>query len=250
MIEALLPSGEIITADELQEMSYGARESIRIGLACPRCRADAYFIREARNGRRACFGARPHLEVCELASIGTEDGGGAALDEVDERINAGDVFRLEPNRSNAIRHVRHDSTLPPGTGSAVRYTGRGSGPARMSSLSMDRLLRQLALREGFRRSNTTLILSDDTRGRVKTLCRHVSEVEDRDVGRRRIYWGTIRFPRPRPDGGAWLNTGTRLSPSVAIDPDVLHDLLQAKGLEDVDDLSGSYFAVVASPSGY
>jgi hypothetical protein len=181
------------------------------------------------------------------------DGGGAALDETDERINAGDIFQLEPNRSGNIRHVRHDPALPSGTGSAVRYTRRGSGMARVSSLSMDRLLRQLALREGFRRSNTTLILSDDTRGRVKTLCRHVAEVDDHDVGRRRIYWGTIRFPRPRDDGGAWLNTGSRLSPSVSIGPTDLHGLMEAKGLDDIDDLSGSYFAVVghlrSGPSG-
>jgi len=241
MNEALLRSGAIVTADELQEMPYAAREKIRGDLVCPSCRADAYFIREARNGRRACFGARPHGEDCELASVGTDDGGGAALDETDERINAGDVFQLEPNRSSNIRHVHHDPTLEPGTGSAVRYTRRGSSIARISSLSMDRLLRQLALREGFRRSNTMLILPDDTRGRVKTLCTHMTDAVTRDVGRRRIYWGTIRFPRLRPDG-AWLNTGRRISPSISIGQADLNALLQAKGLEDVDDLSGSYFA--------
>lgn len=244
MHEALLRSSHsVVNADDFSLLSYAERTALRGDLACPSCRADAYFIREARNGRRACFGARPHDEDCELASLATEDGGSAALDETDERINAGDVFRLEPNRARAIRHVEHDPTRPPGSGNAVRYTRTGSGYRRVSSLSMDRLLRQLALRPAFRTSRTMLELPDGSRGTVRTVCKHANDVTERDLGKRnRIYWGTILFPAMRDDGGAWLNTGSRRTLTVTIGSENLELLAEAKDLEYIDDLSGSFFA--------
>jgi hypothetical protein len=234
--------GALITADDFAALPGGERTSFRALLLCPVCGADAYFIREARNGRRACFGARPHQEGCELASIVTENGGYAALDETDERINAGDEFRLEPNRLRTIRHVAHDPSGSPGTGSAVRYVGRGPSRARVSSMSLDRLLRQLATQPTFSKSKTILVLPDDSRGRVKTVCRHVGGLSDRDANKRRIYWGTIRFPKSIDGGGAWLNTGSRATPSVLIKGDHLESVLISKHIPELDDLSGAFFA--------
>lgn len=237
-------NGAVWDAEEFAALSSGERNALRETLICTGCGADAYFIREARNGRRACFGARPHREVCELASFVTDDGGGAPLDEVDELINAGDIFRIDPNRGRAIRHVRHDPTAPtsPG-GSAVRYTRRGQGIVRQSSMGLGRLLRQLVMREPFRRSQTLLIMSDDTRQTVKSGCVHISEIEDKHRNRLRVYWGTIRFPRPKEDGGAWLNTGIG-SPSIVIEEDELATLLERSGIKELEDLSGSFFAIM------
>lgn len=237
-------TGAVWDAEEFAALRSGEREALRETLICTACGADAYFIREARNGRRACFGARPHRDDCELASFATEDGGGAPLDEVDELINAGDVFRIDPNRERTIRHVRHDpSAQASSSGSAVRYTGRGRGQVRQSSMGVGRLLRQLVKREPFRRSQTLLIMSDDSRQTVKSGCVHLSEIEDKHKNRLRVYWGTIRFPRPKDGGGAWLNTGWG-SPTIVINQDELVTLLQRSGMEELDDLSGSFFAVM------
>jgi hypothetical protein len=237
-------SGGIWDAEDFAALSSGERDALRETLVCTACGADAYFIREARNGRRACFGARPHRDDCELASFVTDDGGGAPLDEVDELINAGDIFRIDPNRGRTIRHVRHDPTAPPSSGgSAVRYVRRGRGNVRQSSMGLGRLLRQLVLREPFRRSQTLLIMSDDSRQTVKSGCVHLSEIEDKHKNRLRVYWGTIRFPRSKEDGGAWLNTG-RGSPTIVIEEDELATLLERSGLDDLDDLSGSFFAIM------
>lgn len=237
--------GVVYDAEHFAALPAHEREGLRDSLMCTGCGADAYFIRQARNGRRACFGARPHGEDCELASLSTEDGGSASLDEVDERLNAGDVFRIDANRVRSIRHVRHDPGQEPSTtGSAVRYTGRGKGTARVSSMNLDRLLRQLVLREKFRRSKVLLIMPDDSRQTVRSGCVHMSELEDKHFNRLRIYWGVIRFPRPKDGGGAWLNTGSRGSPTVVIEQLQLEDLLERKGLTDLDDLSGSYFAMM------
>ena len=246
--------GTIYTADAFAALPSGQRQTLRETLVCTACGADAYFIREARNGRRACFGARPHEEGCELASIATEDGGSGALDEVDEQINAGDIFRIEPARVRLVRHARHDPLeADRREGAAVRYTGRGRGGRRTSSMGIDRLLRQLVLRESFRDSRTMLILSDDTQHSVRKGCVHIHDIEDNHLNKLRVYWGVIRFPRPKPGGGAWLNTGSRLTPSLVIEEDDLLSLLDRKGMSDLEDLSGSYFAIMGrlrqGPSG-
>ena len=82
MHEALLrSSNSIVTADDFAAFEFAERTKLRGYLVCVGCGADAYFVREARNGRRACFGSSPHRPDCELASLLTEDGGSAKLDE-------------------------------------------------------------------------------------------------------------------------------------------------------------------------
>jgi hypothetical protein len=235
-------TGAVYMADQFALLNPADRQRLRELLICTGCGADTYFIREARNGRRACFGARPHAEDCELASSITEDGGSAALDEVDERLNAGDVFRIDPSRERTVRHVSHDPNAPALVGgAAVRFTRRGKGTARMSSMSLMRLLRQLVLRTSFRRSQTLLVMQDDSRQSVRSGCVHLTEIEDKHRNRVRVYWGTIRFPRPKDGGGAWLNTGWG-SPTIVVEQEALESLLERSGLEDLEDLSGSFFA--------
>lgn len=237
-----LATGLVYWADDFADLAASERDYLRESLVCTGCGADAYFVRAARNGRRACFGARPHHEDCQLASLATENGGTASLDEVDERINAGDIFRIDPDRPRPIRHVDDDPTAHGRhAGAAVRYTGRGRGGRRTSSMGMARLLRQLVLRENFRNSRTLLIMSDDTHQTVASGCVHLSDIEDRHQNRLRVYWGTIRFPREKEDGGAWLNTG-RFTPTVVIEEDELSVLLARAGLARLEDLEGSYFA--------
>lgn len=152
------------------------------------------------------------------------------------------ISDAERNRARTIRHVAHDPSAEAAAGgSAFRYTRRGSGNPRLSSMTLARLLRQLVLREGFRRSSTLLILSDDTRQTVKSGCVHLSDIEDKHRNRLRVYWGTIRFPRPKEGGGAWLNTG-RGSPTIVIEKNELQTVLARAGLSDLEDLAGSYFA--------
>lgn len=237
-----LTTGLVYWADDFAALPVSRREALRDSLVCTGCGADAYFVREARNGRRACFGARPHNEDCELASLTTDGGGTAALDEVDEWINAGDIFRIDPDRARAIRHIDDDpNSANRHQGTAARHTGRGPGGRRTSAIGLARLLRQLVLRENFRRSRTLLIMSDDTRQSVSSGCVHLSEIEEKHKNRLRVYWGTIRFPHVKDDGGAWLNTG-RFTPTVVVEEEGLQTLLARAGLERLEDLEGSYFA--------
>lgn len=243
MEEARIGStGVVFDAESFAALSIGERADLRADLVCTGCGAAAYFIRESRNGRRACFGARPHGEACELASFITEDGGHAALDDVEERINAGDAFRIDPARARIVRHVAHDPNAPGQSGgTAARYVTRGHGNVSLSSMGLPRLLRQLVLRPTFADSSTLLIMSDDSRQTVKSGCVHMFQVRDMHRNRLRVYWGTIRFPRPKEGGGAWLNTGWG-SPTLVIEEQELEALLARHRMDELDDLSGSFFA--------
>ena len=61
---------------------------------------------------------------------------------------------------------------------------------------------------------------------------------------RRLWTSAVEvFPRSKEDGGAWLNTG-RGSPTIVIEEEELATLLERSGLDNLDDLSGSFFAIM------
>ena len=243
MFAALCTSnGEVFSASQFSELSVGQRGILRETLVCTACHADAYFIREARNGRSACFGARPHVEGCELASLGTEDGGSGSLEEADE-ITAADALRLEPERSRGVLHVRH---VPGGelhSGTARRHTRPTRGGTRIAGISMSRLLRRLLREPEFRESRTKIIINDNSRAVVKDYCVHVADADETHVRKKRLYWGTFRFPRPADGGGAWLNTG-RDSPTVFANEELLEEILASRGIDDLEDLTGASFLLL------
>jgi hypothetical protein len=120
-------------------------------------------------------------------------------------------------------------------------------------MTMDRLLRQLVTRPSFQKSRTKLILDDGTQGTVRSVCVNVLDATDRQVGRKKVYWGTFRYPEPTDTGGAWLNTGMRETPTIMASPELLVTLLKSKGLDDMEDLSGAVFVFLGKlrqgPSG-
>jgi hypothetical protein len=54
--------GRAMPAEEYEALAPERRRDYAESLTCTGCGQPAYFIRRARNGRAACFGARPHLD--------------------------------------------------------------------------------------------------------------------------------------------------------------------------------------------
>ncbi|MCU1425731.1 MAG: hypothetical protein JWM51_2022 [Microbacteriaceae bacterium] len=54
--------GRSVPAEKYEEFTPALRRTYAESLACTGCGQPACFIRRARNGRAACFGARPHLD--------------------------------------------------------------------------------------------------------------------------------------------------------------------------------------------
>ena len=54
------------SAQEFAAMQPKQRAQLKDHLVCPECESAAFFRHETKNGREACFGARPHDERCGL----------------------------------------------------------------------------------------------------------------------------------------------------------------------------------------
>jgi hypothetical protein len=237
--------GDAVAASDYEDYSSAERRGFAESLLCTGCEQPAYFIRQARNGRVACFGARPHLEGCEMASTITEDGGTASLPTEEPRVASGDEFVLRSvvSAGATVRHVRHDPRAADGDGQARQYTARGVGGTSTPSMGLGVLLRRLVREPGFRKSRAMLVLPNGSRESITTIC---VEAFDADLGFRnkwRLYWGTIRYPNVDGEGGAWLNLGRRGSAVLRLEPATVEELLLRHGVDDLEDLQGAAFVV-------
>lgn len=232
--------GGIVTADQYAALSSPERASYRDSLSCTSCEQPAYFIRRARNGRAACFGARPHLENCQLAATLTDDRGSGRLPEDEPRFNRGDELVLQSARPRAIPHVRHNPGGDPHTGVGRRYTGIGGARAARSNMGLPTLLRRLVREPDFAENRAMLVMPDDTRMSIRKMCVAVIDADTRFRDRKRIYWGTIRYVS-EDDDGAWLNLGRAGAPALRLSGVFLDALMTQYGVDDVEDLQGAAF---------
>jgi len=241
MYEAWVDSlGHSVAADVYEEYSQAERSAFAPSLLCTGCQQPAYFIRQARNGRAACFGARPHRDGCTMASQTSEDGGSGKLSVEEPRMSSKDEYVLRPVESQAIQHVTHDPDAPERGGRARRYSGRGSGGQSTPSMGMTVLLRRLVREPPFRDSKAKIMLPDGTRGAIRSYCVEVIDADARLIDKRRLYWGTIRYAN-EDDSGAWLNLGRRGAPSLRLKQQVVADLLARHDVDDIEELQGASF---------
>ena len=225
------------------------RDALRSGLICLGCRADAYFIRRARNGRPACFGARPHNLGCKLGADGTELRTTHHLEDAERREPAEGEYTLQPMRRDPIVHAQPDDTADEGSAARGRrhvlpYVGGRSLPNR----NLSRLLRELVRDPSYRNSTDVLHMDDGTSTTVRDWCIHTTEVELQHRFLKRLYWGTVRYVA-HDRGAYWLNSGRGASPTVVLQPDGMEQLLRRKRVDEIEDLQGSAF-ITHSKLGY
>lgn len=230
-------------AGAFAELDEALREELRRDLICSVCGADAYHVRPPRNGRPACFGARPHAESCDVASQTTDTSTVETLTTEEERATKKDGFTLRGADASAIGHTALDAP-PVGSDRPGRsYTGR-EGAARGSypGLKLIRLLRLLVTVPSFAEESAALHLASGTRTTVREYCVPMSRVDLERRDRERVYWGAIRYAKAVYDG-AWLNTGSKTEPSVHIGNELLGRLLDHWKLDSVEDLAGAAFGL-------
>jgi len=237
--------GRVVLASEYEGLSSDERWSCAESLSCTACEQPAYFIRRARNGRAACFGARPHVEGCELASTLTEDGGGGYLPSEEARWTSDDEFVLRSIRAShaAIRHMVHDSSgaIDP-DGRARRYTQHGRGSDAHASIGMEVVLRRLIREPSFRKSRARLVLPGAESRTIRTACIEVIDAGPSRKNQWRLYWGTIRYANfDDRDGGCWLNLGRRGAPTLHLTSADLETVLERHKLDDPEELQGASF---------
>ncbi|MFV0372715.1 hypothetical protein, partial [Microbacterium sp.] len=212
-IAEVTTTGTVYDAHEFRDLAESERAELRDHLICVSCRADAYYIRPSRNGRPACFGARPHNEPCEQASQSTDRLTVEDLSESEQRAARSGGFRLQAADGTPVPHNQKDDPPTRRQRGGHAYTqGDGSRSGSLPGLKLDRLLRLIVSKPGFAESASPLHLDSGTITSVREYCVPIGAVDVSFRGRERIYWGTVRFPVV-DDDGAWLNTGSRAEPS-------------------------------------
>jgi hypothetical protein len=223
-------------------------------LECPECSGPAFYRGPSKNGREACFGARPHAEGCTLAALehdGAVTGEGVEDDEV---LTTGQRIVLDLNYGTADTTTGGQTAgVPVGAGNGGT---RGLGGPAMNNTITRRLgpiLRTLMESDEFRRSNQTIQIPDVGEFTIADFFVPFSEVTDEHVGSCRGFWGMVPAPRRDGNGTLWLNSGGHEDMSVLLDQGFFEETRQRFHFEEVEDLAGAYVLVLGElrrgPSG-
>jgi len=236
-------AGRVFSAEQFETLDPALRSYHRGSLTCTGCGAPAYFIRAARNGRAACFGARPHGDDCEMASTDGESPAPGSLEEADAIVAANSVFVLQPSRPRAITHVVEGDDDPSRSHrSGRRHTGLAVERATRKSLALNKLLRRLVREPMFRRSKATLVMPDNSSTTIRKFCRPASTIDASRARPRRLYWDIVSYVREDKErGGAWLNLSTKGAPGIRLNETMMNYVKAAKNITDTSDLAGCSF---------
>lgn len=215
-------------------------------LECPECRGPAFYRGPSRNGREACFGARPHAEGCTLAALeldGAATGEGAEEDEI---LTTGQRIVLDFNYGTpGTTEGPQPAGVPVRTGNAGTR-GAGCGPAVRETMTrrLRPILRTLIESEEFRRSNQLIEVPAVGEFTIADFFVPFSAVTEDDVGSYRGFWGMVPAPRRDGNGTLWLNSGGQEDMSALLDQRYWEETRQRFHIEDEEDIAGAYILVI------
>lgn len=216
-------------------------------LQCPECQSIAFFRKASRSGRAACFGARPHLDGCELATLDNNDPiDGQGVDE-DELNNPGDRIVVELNFG---ANPQPPQQVANGEGGARnrgrRFVGDGARPDARAHRRLSSLLRTLLQVPAF--SHSTQILEIDGRPdiAVRDFFVPISRITEGYKALFRGFWGMLSDARFSPDGTLWLNSGGRDDVSFCLDAGHVPEVFRRSHIVDEEDLAGANVLIFGS----
>ena len=213
-------------------------------LVCPECRGPAFFRKQTKNGRAACFGARPHQPNCSLSAFDETriiEGYGEVTDIIN---NPGERIVVDLN-FGAATHVHAEPYTGPTRGGAragIHIGGASQNHARMHR-RLSSLLRTLIESPNFRESQQILeILGREIS--VKDFFVPLLEIEDFHLNSLRGFWGMISDIREDQSGSIWLNSGGRDNISFCLDEASFSNIRNRFNITDKEDFSGAYVLVI------
>lgn len=240
-IARCMADDQIYTAAVFSNLPPGNLERMRQQLICAECAGPAFFRKATRNGRAACFGARPHQDGCGLAAQDSEqviEGEGTDLDVLNnpaERIVVDLAFGALP------REVHGDPNEGQGrAGRAPRYVGANPRPDARMHRRLSSLLRALIEAPQFSASNQLLEIGGHPEIRVRDFFVPLLNANSGMRGLFRGWWGLISDAQDGADGTLWLNGGGRGQISFCIPPELRAEVLDRFRLVDNEQLAGAY----------
>lgn len=235
------------TAVEFSGLDPAQLERKRRMLICDECRQPAFFRKRSRSGRGACFGARPHLDGCNLAAADNDIQLPGVGDDQDEFINLGDRIVIELAYGAQDEQVH----LEQGAGAPRRPRGGqhvGEGGARGAEMHrrLSTLLRMLVTAPNFRYSEQMIALANQPELRARDFFVHLGDVTPQYAGQLRGFWGQLTDARPGSGGTLWLNSGGRGDMSFCLPPEHIHTVMARYRLGEEEDFAGSYILVLGT----
>lgn len=240
-IARCMADDQIYTAAGFSNLPPGNLEWMRQQLICAECAGPAFFRKATRNGRAACFGARPHQDGCSLAAQDSEqviEGENTDLDVLNnpaERIVVDLAFGAPP------REVHSDPNQGQGrAGRAPRYVGANPRPDAHMHRRLSSLLRALIEAPQFSASNQLLEIAGQAEICVRDFFVPLLNANPGMRGLFRGWWGLISNAKDGADGTLWLNGGGRGQISFCIPPESRPEVLDRFRLVDNEQLVGAY----------
>lgn len=237
---------QIYTAAVFSNFPLGELERMRQQLICAECTGPAFFRKASRNGRAACFGARPHHEGCGLAAQDSEqviEGEGTDLDVLN---NPAEKIVVDLAFGAQHREVHGDPDEGQGrAGRAPRYVGANPRPDARMHRRLSSLLRALIEAPQFSESNQLLEIAGRPETRVCDFFIPLLNANPNMRGQFHGWWGLISDAQDGADGSLWLNGGGRSSISFCVSTDLRSEVLERFRLDDNEQLAGAYLLVLA-----
>lgn len=216
----------------------------RRNLVCPECRGPAFFRKPTRNGRAACFGARPHQPNCSLSVLDETravHGQGEITDVIynpGERIVVDLVF-------GAQQHVHAEPNLNPilGGARAGMHIGNNAATNARMHRRLSSLLRTLIESPAFRDSHQVLeVLGNEIQARDFFV--PLLEIQPHHLNLIRGFWGMLSDAVTEQNGTTWLNSGGKSNISFVIDDNSFSQVCERFNINEEEDFSGAYILVI------
>ena len=234
-------NGKPYTIWQFNQLTDSQREQFRKHLICIKCGASAYYRKESRDGKAACFGARPHNAGCSVATSTPTNDEQHDINDVSIITTSGDSIRINFNSTSP--EVDSDQSKD----NTQYHSGRHSNPSkrhvndpaqhRIASRGLKTLLNYLMYVPSFAQSETIIYTDRDFYRRAKNL--FVKFEDAQPDNKPYLFWGMISDADNKL---TWLNTGGKESVSIPIS-DIRKTLIEIPGINDPEYFAGAYAIV-------
>ena len=214
-------------------------------LECPECHGPAFYRGLTRNGREACFGARPHIPGCTLATLEHDGETTGQGNEEDELLTTGQRIVLDFNFGTAeAGEGAQPAGVPIATGNAG--TQGDNGPAVRGTMTrrLGPLLRSLIESDEFRRSPQVIEVPVIGEFTVADFFVNFVDVTNDHIGSYHGFWGMVPDARKDTQGNLWLNSGGRENMSARLGLGDIEATYRRFNIQDEEDIAGAYVLVL------
>ncbi len=212
-------------------------------LVCNECGNPAYFVKPSKNGRFACFGARPHKDSCTLRSPEHEQSLGVLEDIEKELMNSGDEIKVDftiGSHGNSF-HVS-DSGMAKNEKQGKNHSRKNGVGTAYPTRRLSSFLNMLMHSEDFAKSTQKINVGHKYPYYAKNLFKKFEDLGDKDNAKFRGVYGQIYDVNFTSNEAIWINSGGFADCSILIPASLKESLLKyfKISLQELDNITGKY----------